>query len=111
MARGTLGRGEVKVVRVQIGSFSLSIAGHVKERAGNPVEGIRVFAREALVDPGEDKLLRADRGSLSAVTDADGSYEITALEETDYVVSVEKTERYPDVRKVYRAGTQTAATR
>lgn len=100
---------ERKKIALRIGVYNLSIAGRVLDRtAGKAIAGITVRARELLSEVGEEKLLPLEQEEFKAVSDQDGTYEIKGLDAVDYVISTERTEGFPSVRKVYRAGTQTA---
>jgi hypothetical protein len=104
----TLGPGESKELQLRLGDYDLSISGHVRDPSGVGLPGIRVEAREQLVQVEESRLVIADRKFLEAETGPDGLYEIPGLVEGDYVVSVARTEDFPSVRKIFRAGSTSA---
>lgn len=104
----TLAPGESKELQLRLGDYDLSISGYVRDPGGQGLPGIRVDAREQLVQVGESRLVIADAGFLQTETGPDGSYEIQGLVEGDYVVSVARTEDFPSVRKIFRAGSTSA---
>jgi len=104
----TLGPGQSEVVEVRVGSFELTIAGRVLDTSGKPLQGVEMQARPYAVGGGSLWLVEADRGESSAVTDADGRFELLGLNEGEYEVFSVETERYPSVRRVVRAGLQSA---
>jgi hypothetical protein len=104
----TVHPGERREVPITLGSFDLSIGGRVTDRAGEPAGGITIVARKLVSDADTATVIRADQDSLRAESGEDGRYLIGGLDDGDYVLSTLPGGGHPAVRKVYRAGSQSA---
>jgi hypothetical protein len=100
--------GERHEVPIALGRFDLSIAGSVRDVAGAPVAGIDVAARKEVAGADASCLVRVDQESLRAESGLDGRYRIDGLDDGDYVLTTRPTGGHPAVRRVYRAGSQSA---
>jgi len=99
---------EHRLIPLSIGTYDLSISGRVLDRAGSPLEGIAVFAHKQLFGGREEELLRADSENLRVKSGSDGTYTLSGLDATDYLLNTGATKDFPPVRKIYRAGVTSA---
>jgi protocatechuate 3,4-dioxygenase beta subunit len=99
---------EHRLISLSLGSYDLSISGRVLDRAGSPLQGVVVFAQKQIFGGRDEQVRHANPSSLRVTSRSDGSYEISGLDATDYLVHTEATEDFPPVRKIYRAGVTSA---
>lgn len=103
-----LAAGEKKTVTIRLSEFGKVLAGRVLDREGNPVEGIRIFARKQMFKVAEGDFVQADQAHLETVSAVEGAYRLEDLEVADYLLRTEATEEFPSARKIFRAGVETA---
>jgi carboxypeptidase family protein len=104
----TVQSGERQEVPITLGGFDLSMGGRILDGDGAPVPGIEVTARKHVSDAAASSVVRVDQESLRAKSGDDGRYEIRGLDDGDYILATRATSEHPAVRKVYRAGSQSA---
>lgn len=102
--RVTLAAGEEKNLVLRVATSLRNIVGRVLDRDGNPVPGITIEAERHLFQVNESQVVPVENEVATAVSGADGAYEIADLLDGEYELSTVATDRYASVRKIARAG-------
>ena len=97
---------ESKRITVHVGDFHRSISGRVLDRLGTPVPDFPVEARRHLFQPEDGAVVPMDQSSQRDLTDPEGFFEISGLDDAEYEVRTLPTERYAPARTMVRAGTE-----
>jgi len=104
-ARGIdLAANENKRLTLRMGEYDLNISGRVLSRDGTPVSGIVVQAQRYLFHKDESDVVPGNQSQQSAISGADGEYEIGDLMEGEYVLKTVATKKYSAAKVIVRAG-------
>jgi protocatechuate 3,4-dioxygenase beta subunit len=102
-----LGRGEARTLTLRLGAYDLAISGRVLNQRGEPVPDIELVALRLFPKVPAERALRV-RAKSKTRSSEDGSYAVPGLDEGDYEVRTQATDRYASASVSVRAGVESA---